>query len=643
MPLLNFTASGDSGYMLGYHSGGRKATSEDFNMDGPSALAKAGVRAVDEVGEAESRKVLVSAAEIRAQYAQRLDDAANSGEDLGKIKEQMNTDLSKVGEGLYTSKGAYELQVHTANSNLMFDQQANAIKVHAAGVQASVEAGKFVNSWSGLINANPAALNAALSDSDAFAATLVHVPPAKRAAIAEHLKSEMNVTAAIAAGRMDPQGTLTKLQGGDWDLTPEQRQHATNAAEAQVRGLRADETNKRALKEYDEREADEKARGETLQGIMGGTMTAKAILADSRLKPTTQEHMINFMDARSRELATQEKASDEEVRLRLWRAVNAPEGDPNKIYNADAIYAAVTDQANGLPGLNTRHADQLMTQLRTAKDENNVSVSSKLHSLSANFDHAIASDPRMLRFDSAQRAEIQNDYIANVNERVEELRKANHSPNDAFDPKNKSYVGSREFMQQSIDRAIAKQTASTPKVVDLRATPQAEVPVGATFVDSKGRTAVMTPEAFAARQAAGKPATSFLGNLTKSDAELKVDQMVGPVGKKPLEPPIVKPAAKQADVPKPSALPFPNADVKVNSSGEWSWLFPDSMQSVPKAEQTKLKKEFDQYKSIAQNGKRSDKDRDSAIKEMVVRAAKLGISMADVEKMIGRPLSTLKF
>src|SRR3954463_7079014 len=104
MPILpTYTATGETGYSLGYHSGGRRADDSDYaGGEGLRTVAKAANHAIDEVGAAESRKAIVDATDVRAQYAQRLDKAAVTGEDLGSIKEQMNTDLAKVGEGLYT-------------------------------------------------------------------------------------------------------------------------------------------------------------------------------------------------------------------------------------------------------------------------------------------------------------------------------------------------------------------------------------------------------------------------------------------------------------------------------------------------------------------------------------------------------------
>jgi hypothetical protein len=105
-------------------SGGRRASGEDFGAAVGEALqsvSAAGRQIVTDIEESETRKVIVAQNEIRAKYAKRLDEAAISGADLGKIKEEMNNELSRTGDGLQTRKGGDQLRVATANTNLMYD------------------------------------------------------------------------------------------------------------------------------------------------------------------------------------------------------------------------------------------------------------------------------------------------------------------------------------------------------------------------------------------------------------------------------------------------------------------------------------------------------------------------------------------
>ena len=644
MPTLpQYTAPGDTGYQIAYHSGGKPAQADEFAPD-TSGLSKGLSQADATISQAESRKALVGATEIRANYAQQLDAAAESGADTGKIKEQMNADLSRLGDSMNTQTGAYEVRLHTASSNMMFDHQANSIAVHQAGIQAKVEAGKFLTGTAALLNSRPDYLPIAEGDADKFASTLAHTSPAQREEIAQKLKSELNLTAAIGSGRLDPNGTLAKLQNGDWTLTPEQRMHATNEAEKQIRGLRADEDHARALKEYNEREADEGARGEWLNKIITGPGhgedLAKGILADSRLKPTTQEHMINYMELRTREMAGQEKKSDEETKRNLWMAINAPKGDPRKIYNSDTVFKAAEA---GL--LNTKDADYLNTQVANQKNDDGAKFATRLQARISAMDGYMRASPVY----SAQpdlAAAMHNQMISDVEKQSDDMRKANKDPADLLNPDSKAYYFTPNRLKQVEQDVKQQQAAAGPKLTDLRQTPSADIPVGQPFVNSKGQTVTMTQEAFDARKKAAAPTT----NLIRSTDEKKVDQLYGPQrgiqqieetvvpsSSAPASPDVVVKGVKQQDVPAPKELP----PAKIDSNNEFAWLFPDSMQSVPKAEKARIQKEFDHFKSIAQNGKTSEAERDEALRQMVLRAAKLGLSRRDIERAIGKPLHKL--
>src|SRR5438477_9060151 len=72
----------------------------------------------------------VASSQIRAKYAAALDEAQVSGADTAPLKEKMQEELSAVGENFSTRKGLQSLALHSAQSTLMFDDQANRIAVH---------------------------------------------------------------------------------------------------------------------------------------------------------------------------------------------------------------------------------------------------------------------------------------------------------------------------------------------------------------------------------------------------------------------------------------------------------------------------------------------------------------------------------
>lgn len=480
MPLLPTFNADKTSFSIG---GGRRAASEDFGS-APilgHATQKAAASFLENKEEDEARKALVSSSEIRAKYARELDDAALSGADVGALKEKMQNDLNRVGDNFQTEKGAQNLRMYTANSEVMFDEQANKINVQRAYSAAKLEGQSFLRNASAIIQSNPAYLGEAEKNSDEFAATLKGIRPEQRNEIADGLKKQLNMAAAIGAARADPEGTKKKLEAGEWDLTPEQRDHGINRADTEMRAKRADENHQRVLKEYDETKRDETARDKQFKGIMDGTVGRRSIMDDADLKPTTREHLIMFMEHRTKELQGQEKQSDQIVKKDLWLRIHTSDSDPRKIFNGDAIFEAVNAGK-----LNTTDANQLNTLVANQKDDNNRTIGARMGSTVAIVGRALSQDPQFTA-QPALVASIQLDYASRVDDKIAEFRAAKKSPNELFNPASKDYVGSKEFIQESITAAREQQRASQPQVSVVRSREEYDaLEPGTPYVDSQG-------------------------------------------------------------------------------------------------------------------------------------------------------------
>jgi hypothetical protein len=481
-------------------SGGRRAGAEDTGVVDFTPAA----RTVQNVAESqmqlqeenESRKVLVQQAEIRAKYAKRLDDAATSGEELGKIREELDSDLSRVTENLSTRKGVETAQMHAANTGAVFDNQANNIAVTRATLEARVEGAKFLNSTGAILSSNPGYLPQAEQDVDAFVATLARVPPEKRAAIAADLKNNLNVAAAMRQAQIDPDGTIAAVKGGQYNLDPTQRLQIEREAEREKRAKEADAERARLTARREEAEKVDLARGEMLDGIIKGRVR----WADIRDNPAfagpqganAKKELFLMMEARNKEMAGGERKSNPVVEKNLWMAIHAPTGDPRKIYNATPIFEAVQRGE-----ITTSTANQLNAMVANQKDENNRTIGSHLNGLMSIVGRSLSQDPRYVGQPGTV-AEIQMDYQDRVYKKTEALRAAKIDPMEAFNPASKDFVGSREFIQGSIDRV--KGNAQPAGSVDLRTAPNqaASVAVGQTFIDPNGVTRVMTQELKAA-------------------------------------------------------------------------------------------------------------------------------------------------
>lgn len=525
MPKLpTFTAKAESGVI----SGGRMATAEDLSGGDLSTIGatvrKAASTYLADAEENESRTVLVKQAEIRAKYAKRLDEAAINGEDIGKIREELDSELSTVSEGLVTRKGADTAALHSANTGAIFDNQANQIAVTRAVAEARVAGASFLNSTGAIIAANPSYLPQAEKDVDAFTATLTRVPPEKRAAMAADLKQNMNVAAAMANARLDPEGTLNAVKGGAYNMTPEQRGQVIHQAEATVRANRAEAAYTRAEAQYQEHKADEKARDSHFKNIMAGTATARQILDDPSLMPATREHLVTFMEQRTKALAGQEKKSDPAAVRDLWLRINAPDGSPNKIYNGDAIFEAVNSGK-----VNTTDANQLNSLVANQRDVNGRGFAQRLGGRMQTVIGAMRNDV-VLQQQPELAASIQMEIISRVEKRSDEMRKAGQSPDALLDPESKDYFFKPGTLKSIANDVQARARELAPQHVDLRTTPEAvgTVEIGQTFIDPKGVTRVMSKELKAklgsGAPAAAAPQDDFAGWMKATGGVLKPGQ-----------------------------------------------------------------------------------------------------------------------
>jgi hypothetical protein len=491
MPKLpTYTAKLDGGVI----SGGRRASAEDLGGVDISAAAhrvqKAGSEAITVMEEDESRQVLVRQAEIRAKYSKRLDEAATNGEDLGKIREELDNEMSTISDGLTTRKGADTAALHTANTGAIFDNQANQIRVTRATVEARVAGAKFLNSTGAIIASNPSYLPQAEKDVDAFVETLSRVPPEKRAAIAEDLKQNLNVAAAMVNARLDPEGTKNAVQGGAYNLTPEQRQQVVNQADATVRAKRVDEAYQRSQKEYEERERDEAARDGWFKKIMTTGAKSVDILNDPSLRPQSREHLVVFMEQRAKALAGQEKKSNPTAVRELWMAIHAPDGTPGKIYTNDAIFDAVKAGR-----VNTTDANQLNALVANQKDENNRTFGTRLHGRMQTVSQAMRASP-VYSNQPELAAAIQIEMVTRAEREASRLRKEGKSPDALLDPDSKDYLFKPGFIKSTAEDVQRQIDAGKPKLVDLRAAPDAAtgIAVGTAFIDPRGVQRVMTKE-----------------------------------------------------------------------------------------------------------------------------------------------------
>jgi hypothetical protein len=487
-------------------SGGRRAGADEFSGGAAAlgGLASTASKAADahlgRMEEEESRKALVAATEIRARYARELDQAQLNGGDLDKLKERMANELSAVGDGFQTRKGADSLQMHSSNTEIMFDEQANRIAVVRASSQARLDASKFMQGASSVLQSNPTYLGTATQDAEALIDTFQRVPPEKKAELKAELRQNLNMAAALASARIDPEGTKKRLEAGEWELSAEQRNLAVNKTDEQMNARRASENHARSLAEFERKQRDEVATRKYVGEIVNGTLTGKAleraITADVDLDSASVRMLTLFAEHRANEMTQGSKKSHEPTRRDLWLAVHAPDGDPKKIYNNAAIVQAVEAGR-----LNTTDANALMAAVANQKDENNRSFGTRLQGRIGTVSAAMRVSPEFAAQPELAAA-IQLEMVAQVEKRAGELRAANKDPSGLLDPESKDYYFKPGIIKTVADDVKRRRLDALPPVPAPKT--QAEydaLPVGATYVDSDGQTKVKKER----RKAAGSP------------------------------------------------------------------------------------------------------------------------------------------
>jgi hypothetical protein len=420
-------------------NGGRRADMEDPLAAATQGFAHQAAQQSDvvlkQMEEDEGRNAIVASSEIRAKYAKALDDAALNGGDLPKLKEQMQAELQKAGEGFQTKKGAQSLQIYTANASLMFDEQANHIAVQRAFANAKQGASKLLNSESAIIQGNPLYLSMAVQNAHAYIDTLSGIRPEQKAQLKDDLGKELNMSAALASARVDPTGTRKRLEAGEWDLNPHQRDMALSKAESEVRAARAEQAYLDAATEKKLHQDNDDAWDGHFKDIMkpdGNAATIRRdIMDDPRLRPQTREHLINVMTLRAKEMRGEGKASDPTVVRDLWLRIHAQENDPKRIYTNDAISAAVEKGS-----LNTTDADRLNAAVANQKDENNRSFGQKLAGRIQVVSNAVRNAPEYVG-----QPELQAAIVLEVMNRAEKqasvLRAEGKSPDAILDSESK--------------------------------------------------------------------------------------------------------------------------------------------------------------------------------------------------------------
>jgi hypothetical protein len=286
-----------------------------------------------------------------------------------------------------------------------------------------------------------------LRNTDEFVAT-VNASPTKRALMAQDLKTQFNMAAVMSSARIDPEGTKQRLIDGEWDLTPKEREQGVAETETQMRAIRSDQIHQRQLADYEERKQNAEESNTLLTKIYKGLVQPGEI-ANSPLPREIRENLSHFQAWLSEDRLNKLQKPHPVEMLRLWNLVHADVDDPNKIYTNDEVIKSARAGK-----LNANEAERASEWVAKLKDENGRAIGSRLTNQMNIVSRALSQDPAFI-MQPALVAEIQMDYQDRVYEKISEMRKAKKEPMEVFSRTSKDFVGSKEFIQQSIDNVRA--------------------------------------------------------------------------------------------------------------------------------------------------------------------------------------------
>ncbi|MCC7079962.1 MAG: hypothetical protein IT530_04760 [Burkholderiales bacterium] len=471
--------------------GGRRASAEDFGAsaglaNAGKAVQDFGERMLDQKEQEESRKALITSTELRAKYARELDEAALSGGDTAALKEKMAADFAKIGEAFETKRGSESVAYYAANSELMFDEQANRIEVQRADANARLEGNKFLMDASRVLQSNENYLPIAEASVDGFLATYTKLRPEQRAVLAAELKQQLNLSAALGVARVNPERALKEREAGRWDLKPQDRERAREHAEQEIRARRTQEAVEEARAEKQKRERSEKAWDRHIQALDAGTFSASAVARDPDMEPQQKIAMQNFATTYSRSLIEQSKPSNPDVKLDLFLRAIAPDTDPRKLRSDLEIVEAANRR-----DLNIADTTMLRRIVVEQRDEANVPFIRKADNLLRLVQNTLNSNVQY-QVQPGKIAEIAYTFRERIMELREEYMAAGKSPNDLFNPKDPNSVISAAFLQGVIaqveGRAIATNAAGLPVVKTIEE--RDALPKGTVYIGPDGKEGV---------------------------------------------------------------------------------------------------------------------------------------------------------
>jgi hypothetical protein len=328
----------------------------------------------------------------------------------------------------------------------------------------------------------------------------------------------------------DPKGGATAAMDyvdglkKDQTLTPLQQQFYASEGEKTIRATTQDDSRRATIAAKNQKAADENFETSVIKdsATADPKITPDDIKTMQGVSPESKMRMLAWLhrDGAAEPLAqTSHTAS-----VDLFRRMNLPDGDPNKITDAKAVreaYAPLDGSAGSLNRADEEWLEKRLTESRTATGE-------RLTDMRKQFGASVTplidkSNPLMGRID--QTGKLQNyQFERFVDQKIDEYKAANKSPFDLFDPTKPDYLGKPEIVQH-FQKSLSDTLHDLPGMMGQRA----NVPLPAPPGGVRGAANVATPGSLWGNPGSPSFASEHLTSIqSPSGASAQVNKVSAP-------------------------------------------------------------------------------------------------------------------
>lgn len=294
----------------------------------------------------EVRRVQLEAARLRAEYAQALESARQSGADYGEVEEEYQQRINDMDSLAKTTKGRQAAALAQAGQRKEFFDSVNRAKLSRAVEQSSQEMVEYLNIAAAGITADPSQVEAYKANLQNIVNAYSGLSPEQKKRLYMEGAAILDEGAAKAWLAIDPQFTLDNLKTGKWaDLPADTR--VAMVAQAKDK-IQQEEMRKRTDIVWSENRRNERGRLAYRDSLR--QLAFPEDEGSRKLALDSAEHNMDLSAEQVKALYAFDKALQDDHRKptvsnptvvrHLYGSIAAPYGSSRKMVDADDIASA---------------------------------------------------------------------------------------------------------------------------------------------------------------------------------------------------------------------------------------------------------------------------------------------------------------